>query len=369
MKNKQKIPDEKMRTPVGTRSVARAVSAKKWHFSLLEILVVVAIIVILVSLLFPAVRKVKEMAKRMNCLARCKDLAQMNQRFASRNEYVATLQNLPSGDPDEDGFYAGRNFYRWQEIILKDEIGSAVPNMSPEWWKVACDNVLHGWNMSWGGWGVSWFGPYTSSGDPNLKTQGGWGFLNRKDVQISYNCISFLGHYYTNYNFLGSYGSTYRFCWKNNGNVGTENSIRISLSNIRSPGNRTYVVESGEDRGDDNAFSIIKLKGYGTQINGQYGGGSPGYIAGYGGGGVGKESIESTGYSSYVQGLDKYGGYEMIRRDVEEGRHDGYTLHGFFDGSARAITAREVGMNQLKSGQSQTQLTGLYSPVDSPAEE
>ena len=55
------------------------------NYTLLEILVVVAIIVILCSLLFSGFTQVKETAKRMNCLNKTKDIAWAQGACASEN--------------------------------------------------------------------------------------------------------------------------------------------------------------------------------------------------------------------------------------------------------------------------------------------
>ena len=122
------------------------------------------------------------------------------------------------------------------------------------------------------------------------------------------------------------------------------------LSNIARPSLRTYAVEAGELNADDNAFHHISLKEYSKQINYLYCK-NPGYIAGYGGGGVGKESIESVGYAAEMQSHPRF---HDVKRDVEEGRHDGYTLHSFFDGHAEIIDVKTVGSLQLKPGEKPT---------------
>ena len=130
--------------------------------------------------------------------------------------------------------------------------------------------------------------------------------------------------------------------------VKTETIYTMLLSNIARPSLRTYAVEAGELNADDNAFHHISLKNYSSQINYLYLK-NPGYIAGYGGGGVGKESIENVGYAAEMQSHPRF---HDVKRDVEEGRHDGYTLHSFFDGHAEIIDVKTVGSLQLKPGES-----------------
>ncbi|MBR4076895.1 MAG: type II secretion system protein, partial [Lentisphaeria bacterium] len=48
---------------------------RKQNFSLLEMMVVVAIIIILCMLLMPAINSVKEVAKRSQCLSRVREVS------------------------------------------------------------------------------------------------------------------------------------------------------------------------------------------------------------------------------------------------------------------------------------------------------
>ena len=113
---------------------------------------------------------------------------------------------------------------------------------------------------------------------------------------------------------------------------------------------------------DWNMYSHLKLKPYTEQINGwrlaNLQGATSSYIPGYGGGGVGKESIESVGYGTYVR---QHKDFALIKRDVEEGRHEGYTLHGFFDGHAEIISAETVGKSQCSASEKAETVKGLYA--------
>lgn len=331
---------------------------KTWKpMTLYELLVVIAIILFLATMMFPAFTHVKEMAKRINCLGKVRDLTLMNQRYAARNNNISAsaVYYGPSKTIGQGEAYPREITQRWQEMLLQDE----NPNPSgSDYWKMICDNVLHGWNIGDGGWAKTHnFGDiWKDYLAPGCKAR-------QQQSPIPYHAIGMYGNFGTNTN--GSMqGIPYTFLnHKNKPQIGI--STVLLLASIPHPNLRMYLVEHGEDRGDDNAYHTTKFKPYDTQINGEYGAKSPGYIPGYGGGGVGKRSIETIGYAPFVQSSKDFG---AIKKDVEEGRHDGYTLHGFFDGHAEAVRAEVVGAHQLGPGKTTADLKDMYAPLQTAEE-
>ena len=334
-------------------------------FTLIEMLTVVAIILILVSLMFPAMNKLRSQAGRLNCLNRVKDIAQMNLRFAGRNNgEVCLTVNAPLNDAKDRSDAGGppgvliptATYFRWMSRMAEDEAGYAVPHVSAEWWKFLCDNVLPGWNRSANGW--------LNIAQKYWQIEKG-GESRARMWPIDYYLVYGQGNFGTNENGRKS-GRTYS-CWAKDlitgeEYVATKITQTMLLANVARPGLRTYVTEHGEDVADDNAFHYVKFKKYDQQIDGTYAKGY-GYIPGYGAAGIGKESIEEVGYSSFVQSHERF---PKIKIDVEEGRHEGYTLHGFFDGHAEMIDVERVGSGQLpKGGDKAKDLKGIYGYVTS----
>lgn len=335
-------------------------------FTLVEMLTVVAIILILVSLMFPAMNKLKAQAGRLNCLNRIKDIALMNLRFAARNNgeicFVIYGANSKAVDRSKDGGPPGiklpdNSYENWQRLMANDEAGYKVPNESTEWWKFICDNALPGWN----GWGMK-----TGNGGGVDNNNNYWRVKKGSESRARGWPIVWQNvHYYGNFNvyqFNTKREYSYAYWDKELKKIAYgKRNLRL-LSDIARPHSRVYTTEHGEDMADWNMMSLLQLKPYTKQINGWRvgltGGEHPSYIPGYGGGGVGKESIENVGYGTYVQ---QHKDFALIKRDVEEGRHEGYTLHGFFDGHAEIISAETVGKSQCSASEKAETVKGLYA--------
>lgn len=72
----------------------------KPHFTLIEMMVVMAIIVILFMLILPAFNSVKESAKRSECLSRVRNIAQLGTTYSANNNGQAPLSAwyVPKGE-------------------------------------------------------------------------------------------------------------------------------------------------------------------------------------------------------------------------------------------------------------------------------
>ena len=113
----------------------------KPHFTLIEMMVVMAIIVILFMLILPAFNSVKESAKRSECLSRVRNIAQLGTYYSSNNNGQAPLSAwyIPKGEktPVPTDF-------SWR--IMAGLIPEAVGERDPHWWMFICTNVLPYWN-------------------------------------------------------------------------------------------------------------------------------------------------------------------------------------------------------------------------------
>lgn len=96
--------------------------SRKIHFTLLELMVVMGIILILITLLLPSSYQVKEQMKRADCASRLRQIGQIIQAYASNDN-----GNIPAGEP----FYKTKLYYTgvWTDqpehigIIYEQEFG------------------------------------------------------------------------------------------------------------------------------------------------------------------------------------------------------------------------------------------------------
>lgn len=80
---------------------------KRKHFTLTELLIVIAIIAILAGMLLPALNKAKEMARKINCVSKLKQLGLMT--FMYTDTYQ---ENFPYNCAYYDGEY-----YSWAQLL------------------------------------------------------------------------------------------------------------------------------------------------------------------------------------------------------------------------------------------------------------
>lgn len=348
-------------------------------YTLLEILVVIAIIIILITLLFTGFTQVKEMAKRMNCLNKVKDIAQSQVGYANETGRIPTAQtyaserDLSESDAEKQMKTMGVSAYMalliYQGVGSYKEYADQVVNGDKgkpreEYWSFVCENAAASW-CSKGYSQASTYGYATTD-------------VRAKKARLTTYSIGFLG----NFDYCNDGARSIQLSVvKNNAITGKpqvrkEHFNQLLPSDVKEPHERVYVMEGGEQENENNYHELKRLA-YGREIKGglpydaSVGGATSdgtGYMSGSGAAGIGRESREKGGFNSDVTSKPNFA---EIEQDVMEGRHGGYVMHGFFDGSARAISADIVGSNQFGSDLTtkdtngrdvvkKSEVTGLY---------
>ncbi len=346
---------------------------RKQNFSLLEMLVVIAIIAVLALMLMPGLNSAKEIAKRNQCLSRVRAISQLANMYSIQNDGLVPLYgpHTPPGKIKKEGSNAYENFStRIAQSLMPEthtvsNTGEISWRYNESWWMFVCTNVLPYWSA--GGPGCSNIGGY-KKGQINDKLEEVWQKI-KPGVQGNTSKIAWMvgtvAGGTAELAAFGNFGSN-----QNGAEYYKEN--KVPLSQIKSPSKRAFIAEEGESQGQANGDHTLKYVDYSTQISGGHYGkfDVTGYIPGMGGGGVGREKMESIGFDETISEtqLDEER-LELVKRDVMEGRHAGATLHGFFDGHAEVLSAETVGNLQLGPGDTKEDLRGPYGTITDAADD
>ena len=319
------------------------------------------IIVILFMLILPAFNSAKESARRSECLSRVRNIAQLGTVYAANNNGQAPLSAyyVPIGEklPQPDDF---------SRRIMTSLIPEARVKRNPHWWMFICTNVLPYWNAA------------ATMNIPTSQLDDAWQKI-KPGNQGKYGDVGYV--IYPGEIIEAVYGFGNFGCNTNGeGDIpgrgyevgGKIKTVRLlHMSQIKSPAKRAFVVEEGESTNQDNATHTVQYVKYSDPISRghDWAGDATGYIPGMGAGGIGKEKMEKIGFDSTVlEELDSER-LELVKKDVMEGRHDGATLHGFWDGHAEVIAAETVGSLQLGPSDDLDDLIGPYGRITRAADD
>jgi len=97
-------------------------AGRKDAFTLVELLVVVAIIALLVSILFPALREARENAVRLKCGTNLKNLVMATRLYVDENRDYLPLANWASMDPQRGWLFYGRS-WRYERRLERRRAG------------------------------------------------------------------------------------------------------------------------------------------------------------------------------------------------------------------------------------------------------
>lgn len=347
-------------------------SMKNWHskqnFTLLEMMVVVAIIIILVLIFMPAINSVKEHAKRTECLNRLKEGTAFSLYAAQKNQNRLAFSGA-NIDP-LTGLNGNLNF---QYKVMATVEPQLAHRADEKWRMFICSNVLPCWNTGSSANAGGNYGPTANQGyvlkgwrsvDPKGAVGSPWycGYKGPNGNTEDQGPVYALGNFGVNHN--GFRTDVPSANWTS---LGEETTVQ--LSRVPSPSKRVYLAEVSDT--SSMIYNSIPFPKYNDALCRGTGIDNSGvhYIPGLGGGGIGKEKYEKIGYASSFDDLDP-ALMEMVDKDVREGRHSGYTLHGFFDGHVESFSAERVGSLQLGPGDSAAEdLTGPYGYFTRPADD
>lgn len=340
---------------------------RKQHFTLTEMMVVIVIILILFMLLLPGLNEVRETAKRISCLNRLKETTAQSLLAAQNNDnrllFSGAIHNPIKFSTDNARFQKGVMLHTRPEVVF----------WAHEAWRVfVCTNVLPQWN----GPSSSNRGGYPNAKDAELTIQewesvdpGGasrppWFDSRFGKEGEDQGPIYVLGSFNTNVN-----GPVKSLPPRAEGVQDTVPEMGSYLSLIPSPSKRVYIMEEGESSNHPQAN--IKFLDYSQQVTRGVNGEASidQYIPGMGGGGIGKEKMEKIGFAESEFEVLPPERYDLIKKDVFEGRHNGYTLHGFFDGHVEAVPVEIVGSLQRGKGDTLADLKGIYGDFGRAADD
>src|SRR5215472_7250827 len=90
----------------------------RWGFTLVELLVVMAIIAILISLLLPAVQKAREAANRTSCINNLKQLGLATLNFESAHKCLPPARIMRVNKDNDDDDLKPRGGATWAIFLL-----------------------------------------------------------------------------------------------------------------------------------------------------------------------------------------------------------------------------------------------------------